>query len=191
LAEVVPLRAQSCFRGRPLPECRSFWITEFGYAYRINSEKDKPTSMFSGDFGMMRNLNDRIALGGLFFLGIDTNPDFHIGLKARFRYWLNSKNSLEISPGILLVHTRPFTEEPGLTGNVAMNFSDCFAIHSQIEVVRFRSRPSRSGFDLPPEDETDLAIYAGAKLGSKPGLIIGVVGGVITTLVILALLGAD
>jgi hypothetical protein len=25
---VAPLQAQTCFRGRPLPECRSFWLLE-------------------------------------------------------------------------------------------------------------------------------------------------------------------
>jgi len=62
----TPLRAQLvpapnapkalCFRGRPLPQCRAFWLTEFGLSL--------PDGPFGWELGGMRNVGKRSAVGG-------------------------------------------------------------------------------------------------------------------------------
>ena|SRR2546426_6671842 len=69
----TPLRAQLvpppnapkalCFRGRPLPQCRAFWLTEFGLSL--------PDGPFGWELGGMRNVGKRSAVGGTLYLRID------------------------------------------------------------------------------------------------------------------------
>src|SRR5437867_7375406 len=67
LSLAPPVRAQQgvpapnapkalCFRGRPLPSCRAFWLTEFGLSL--------PDGPFGWELGGMRNVGKRSAVGG-------------------------------------------------------------------------------------------------------------------------------
>ncbi len=110
LAAVTPAVAQaetsssdrSCFRGRPLGECRSFWITETSYSVRLSSV-DRQASFEPGrwllptaELGGMRNLSGRVAVGatiGAGFLG-----GFYLAAKPRARVWLSRKHRSTCRP---------------------------------------------------------------------------------------------
>jgi hypothetical protein len=170
------------------PERRSFWITEFGYNQRFNvstkvhqvedqfyahqwisTESYRPAKRyFTWEVGRMRAMNRRSALGAALFVGNDANDVLRFGIKPRYRRWLNQKISLDIAPGILIRGSDPLESTfPGVTTHVGLNFEDKFVLYGQMEM----NRTEKYG--------TDVAWYGGVKLGSSPGLIAGVVYGLI------------
>ncbi len=76
-------QADTCFRGRPLPECSAFWLTETGIGY-----------MGSGggrfwpicETGMMLNISEDYAVGATGYLAYDGKyEDLRGGIKVRLR----------------------------------------------------------------------------------------------------------
>ncbi len=156
--------AQHCFRGKPLPQCKTFWITEFGYSHRLDRQSNADF-YFTWEPGLMRNVGRQTALGATLFLGAD--EDGHrFGLKPRYRRWLNNSVSFDLGAGVLLGGENNFFNHrfPGLTSHVGLSFGDWLALTGHLEIFRFENR--RFGIK-----ETDFAWYVGAKLGSYPGLI--------------------
>jgi hypothetical protein len=108
--------AQTRFRGAPLPECRSFFLTEVsgGVIYDQNF-------VATADLGYMRNLDPGSAVGGSIFLsaeGVVEDSWVAFGLRPRYRRWLSRQTSLDAAlavggvagtsgstDGGLLVHT--------------------------------------------------------------------------------------
>lgn len=57
---------ENCFRGRPLPQCHSFWITEFGLSRRFGQRPrlysaGEATYYGTFELGWMVNRNERSA----------------------------------------------------------------------------------------------------------------------------------
>jgi hypothetical protein len=79
---------------------------------------------------------------------------------------------------------------PGLTGQVALGFSDSFAITSQLDF--FGSKRCVMGRDLisqrydclSREDTTERILYGGVRFGSAPGLAAGLLTPVVAFVVI-------
>ncbi len=171
LAQSVAARRDSspasphwCFRGRPRPVCRGFWLTEFGVASRVSSGRAYESGpLFTWDVGLMGNSGGRHALGATLFAQAGEEVAGG-GIRPRLRTWLNRSTSLDVAPGILLVI--PEHRTPGFSGSVALNFGDYAAITAH--VVR-----------IPPQlYETDQRIrtsaFVGGRLGSAPGAVTGV-----------------
>src|SRR5439155_250106 len=60
VAAQTPSRARDCYRGRLLPPCRSFWITEFGLLGRLNALPDLRITVdpfFRWEVGVYAGLN--------------------------------------------------------------------------------------------------------------------------------------
>ena len=174
LAGSKPAEAKTCFRGRSLPECKTFWITEFGYSRRFNLQPshypdNRPNDFLNWELGGMTNINRRSALGATLFGGFNVGGSYfgygsRIGLKPRFRLWLNPTTNLDLSPGIILYGDfNSFKPKfPGFTGQVGLNLRDWFALTSHLEIVRLETVG------------TDVVWYNGVKLGSYPGVFTGV-----------------
>jgi len=160
----LPANAQHCFRGKPLPECKTFWITEFGYNHRLD-QYNVSHSYFTWETGLMRNVDRQTAIGATLFFGAD--PYGHrYGLKPRYRRWLNNSVSLDFGAGVLLGGEHDFINRfPGLTSHVGLSFGDWLALTGHLEITRLQYKRFRI------IKETDYAWYVGAKLGSYPGLI--------------------
>jgi hypothetical protein len=154
--------AQDCFRGRPLPTCRSFWITESGIAKRVNPNATGDTDDFLAtlEVGRMRNRSNRTALGATAVFGIGSQlgggTDVMLGVKARYRRWVSTTTSFELAPGALVV---PSTGKVALTGHAAINLSDYAAVTAQVLAGRDGA------------GKQDVGAYLGVKLGSHPGVI--------------------
>jgi hypothetical protein len=153
---------QSCFRGRPLPTCRTFWVTESGIAKRASGD-----ILATAELGLMRNRSDRTALGAtaVFALGdqLTGSTDVMFGVKARYRRWLSPTTSVEVAPGALFV---PERRKVALTAHAAFNLSDYAAVTAQVL-----------------GGGNDVGVYVGVKAGSYPG----VVGAIAAPLVVLGL----
>jgi hypothetical protein len=167
----------SCFRGRPLPECRSFWITEAGTLYRFDSHdagknrKWHEKLMYNWELGWMYNRSPRSALGGSFFLDYDDLlNNTQIGIRARHRRWLSRSLSLDVAPGVIV--TGSAIECPGFSGLLVLNAADRVAATLRLDISKWERS---SGYDL--------AWYGGLRFCSYPGLIAGLAGPIIAAII--------
>lgn len=146
---VTPSPTRSCFRGRPKPTCDRFWLTEFGLAAPLLSGTNRVR--ISLEFGRMKNVSAKHAYGlGVFVEG--SEYDGGLGLRPRYRYWLDHKLSVDVAPGIAY--------SSGLSGQIALNFADHSAVSLQVAQLR---QQYGVGGNRP-------RVLVGARLGGKAGL---------------------
>lgn len=176
----------NCFRGRPLPECRSFWITELGYFRTALGSESPTTANPSGEdalkshtalaVGLMRNRSATRADGYTAELGIN-NRGLRVAGSRRYRFWLPSQQQLDLSLGAVHTSVRGFTRGKapgnGLTADVSYGLADLVAGTLRADVVR-------------ADRHTFGAVYTGVKVGSYSTLLAGV--GAVLYIGILALL---
>src|SRR5204863_210263 len=94
-------RTRDCYRGRPLPPCRSFWITEFGLLGRLNALPEPRTTVdpfFRWEVGGMQNRNERTAFGATIVIEAD-DLGSRYGITPRYRRWLAPSLALDLSAG--------------------------------------------------------------------------------------------
>jgi hypothetical protein len=169
------IAGQACFRGRPLPECRTFWITEAGVLYRFNLPESNhnwhETLMFNWELGLMFNRSKRYAIGGSFFLNFDDySNNTLVGFRPRYRHWLSPRISLDIAPGIILSESK--TRNFAFSGEVMLGVEDIIAAVARLDLVG-RESISANGPTL----------YGGLIFRSYPGLIIGLAGPIIAAII--------
>jgi hypothetical protein len=117
--------APRCWRGRPLPTCRSFWLTEvrgeyvyatttrhyrFDYGTVVN-EYDRPdvTNGLIWTVGPMVNTSSSRAVGATFSAGIVSDGS-RIALEARRRWWADTGGAhptFDVSAGFLRLNVPP------------------------------------------------------------------------------------
>jgi hypothetical protein len=159
--------AKACFRGRPLPDCESFWLTESGVFWRFDRKASRDWHerlLYSIEIGLMKNRCECSALGGTVMLAFeDMTNDFRLAFKGRYRRWLSQKHSVDIAPGIYLTGSK--TDFPSFTTSVSLNAADYFALVGVLDILK-----SEKG------GGTDFAWFGGIRFGSEPGLIIAIAG---------------
>lgn len=178
IALVQTAPAQSCFPGRPLPGCRSFPVTEIGYAHRLDQTPlatggEPQVHYLNGEVGWMFNRSPRLAVGGAFFAGalVDYAFEFRPGFKGRVRYWISPRAGLELGAGVILGRVpaersidSPEERRLGGAAHLGLSYRDAVLLLLQSEY-------------LPNPIDRDLTGYLGARLGSKPAawtaLIVG------------------
>ncbi len=165
---------KACFAAKPLPECRTFWLTEVGYYKRAFGYGVFPSSPLPGErrpdldshgsweVGLMSNRSLRTAVGGTFLVGTGGST-FRLGLKGRYRRWIPERKFVEVSAGALRVATSsPYSQGRstgfGITGDVSVGWRDWVALTARADAVR------GSG-------HTAGAVYGGVRLGSYPGIV--------------------
>lgn len=153
-----------CFKGEPLPTCRSFWITEAGYVYGLAGIPHQDHHYATWELGLMANTSEQSAIGGTLYAGLQFGEGLRWGLKARYRRWLANSLSIDVAPGILLSVAEK--SSPGFTGHVGFNVDDRFAFVSQWDVV---TNPWHWN-GTRPVSRREVGWYGGVKLGSKPAL---------------------
>jgi len=178
--EVAAAPRLGCFRGRPLPACRSFWIVEMQAEAPL--AQTTQTITFTGEspyeigfferklewnLGHMLNLTPRHAVGGVLTAGT-ASTHFLSGVKLRGRTWLNADVSVELEGGLLTgmeVHPEPSLS---VTADARLNIRDQGFFY-----VRW------DGLQVPPEQHPlftteggfQQALSVGAGLGSLPSLV--------------------
>jgi len=164
-----------CWRGQPIPACDRFLLTEFGFyrsivqpaatvtyswypdstqqsSYQI---RDTPWN-FTWEVGGMVNANARTAVGATILLGANDDGGT-VGIKARYRRWLNSDGiALDVGAGVrtsqsdrgtnatyLGPSSSTFTDQappPAFTGDVAINARDYVSLVARVDIARFDNR---------------------------------------------------
>jgi hypothetical protein len=166
-----PHGTHTCFRSRPLPACDAFWLTEFGIGLRMASATSPYPSgtLFTWELGWMKNRGPWSAGGAAVFLGV---PDqggggAAIGIRPRLRRWLSATTSLDIAPGVVLVHPGSVNYAPAFSGHADLNLSDWCAVTTHVQV----------GSQLDPTatvSRTSVSWFAGGRLGAVPGAVTAV-----------------
>lgn len=166
--------SRECFRGRPLPTCKSFWITEAGYAGRLTSgDEFRPsdgssTSTPGGsllatlELGYMWNVGPRLALGG--GVGAGTFEGIYFAVKPRVRFWASPDVAIDLEPSIRL-NQGPGTSRLGL--DAAVSFQDRLGLFVQTSRVTVTTYSPEFGV---VSTRVRPSIYGGVRLGSKLGV---------------------
>ncbi len=151
-----------CFRGRPLPTCRSFLLTEFGGGFRLRYGPYRYTApLFSYEVGWVRNLDRQWAFGGSAF-GEGADEGAVLGLRPRVRYWASPSVSVDIAPGAAL-----FNRHLAFSGAVALGVADRFALTTTVHIL-----PATPAL-LTEGHATQYTWYGGARFGSLWGVLTG------------------
>lgn len=153
---------QACFRGRPLPACRSFWITEAALSGRVDGRSDQRAVALTFDFGHMKNLSPHQALGGSIFMrsrGAEALSSVAFGLRPRYRHWLSRVFSLDVAPGLVLVQSGDYLRSslPTVSAEFALGAADLVALTAEADLVRI------------PGHGIDTAWFVGGRLGGGSG----------------------
>jgi hypothetical protein len=167
----LPAAAQDCWRGEPSPECRSFWVTEFGIFWRLDEISREIRSEEIYDYGIryevgpMFNLNGKYALGGTATL--TGTGETGLGIHGRLRYWMNRNWSLDLSPGIIL-HGSSGDDDyellyPAASTRLVLNYADFVGFYAGVEQIRVR------------QEGSELDWYFGMHAASYPGTGLGLI----------------
>ena len=201
-----------CFRGRPLPACKSFWIFEMqGSAplmqtSRVVQSPGGPAfrqeafdSQLEWNLGHMVNMGSTYAIGGVVTAGTG-NGDALTGLKLRVRRWLGSDSSLEAEGGLLRNDGNGGQRSNGVgrTAALRLNIRDQGSFFLRWDMLPIAARSGRS-YDgdrsmsrswLAPGG-THHALSIGVETGSVPALITTGAAGVLLAVMFALLVSGD
>lgn len=186
-APAAAQRAPICFRGRPLPRCRAFFLTEASYLRRlVGTQRTYQQSRFDGasypisvrdldqqhlswEVGYMVNRGSQRAVGATLMMGTG-DAGARVAAKGRYRYWIDGGDaSVDLSLGVTRASVRSadfpgVSRGTGLTADVALGVGDFAAFTARAELLRARSR-------------TAGALHGGVRLGSYPAIGASILGG--------------
>ena len=192
------LFAQPCLTTKPAPACRSCFITEFGYAYKITSPLKRRAietignsvtnayewevggrHYLTSELGYLRNLNAQYGLGFTHFTRWDIGNNLRGGMKLRMRRWLNQKISLDLSGGTILWGIDDSElKRSTFIGSASVSFSDWEAVSVHIEVLEtqpydyvYPSGTDGMLYRSSSPRRRNVGVYLGYKLSSAPGLV--------------------
>jgi hypothetical protein len=122
------LPAQACFRGRPQPACRSFWLTEAEAGTALVGRNRPSGNLRLGiEVGWMHALGQRSAIGGGIAAVYDQSA--YASLRPRYRRWLSGTWALDLSPGIRWTPGRIETVEARL----ALSWRDLGGVWTEVD----------------------------------------------------------
>lgn len=154
-----PVAAQtSCLRGRPLPTCTNWWITEpfLGSVHSGGTFAGQPhrrsDAVFGIELGAMINATPRHAAGASFVWSTRT-----VGARARYRLWLTPELGLDLGPGF----------QANEDGIVAVELVGGIMVH---DVAGMYVGAARN------HDRDRWEMMFGMRGGGVPGLVLSVLG---------------
>lgn len=189
-AGATPLVAQSpsdtadragCFRIRPAPACRSYWLVEVQGVVPVASSSQPDAirgtvSVFDDNnlefnLGHMLNVTSELSLGGAVTLGSGSGgvPD---GVRARVRWWMAPEVSLEFEGGVLRTNLGSWVGSPlmGPSIGLRVNLFDVGAVllrYDQVDVPsdgRWSGGPA-SGISLGASASSGNAVVVSTIIG--------------------------
>ena len=164
----------SCFRPRPSPTCKRFWVTELSLGYMPHGEG---RLWSESELGLMYNMKDRDAAGLTSYIAFDSqSTDLRRGVMVRYGRWVRSDLSMNISGGVLLAGGAYDESHPGWAGHVDVDYKDMVAPYLGIVATQRGDR------------HASVAYHAGLRFGSYIGAGTTVAA---AALIALALIGRE
>lgn len=168
-----------CLRGGTPETCKVFWITEFGASVLLSSNRGADAILVTWELGAMGRVSPAGAFGAAVFLSFDGSPQGNlVGVRPRYRHWFRS-TPLDVAVGL---YKRIETSGgPGVTGQVALGLTDWIAITTQVDFFGSTRCAERGDFGrcVLSEAFTDKSWYGGARLGSVPGIVTGLLAPIV------------
>lgn len=164
-------------RGRPLPWDQGFPIIQGGLLGALSDQNpysDGEEGVAVADFGYLRNVSPKAAVGATFSL-VGNQDYLRVGLKPRVRRWITRTTSLDFAVGAFTCvdDTTGDVDHTGVgfTGEASLNFGDFVSITNLVEFSNVDERVNRGPYlDTYVTSGTELAWYLGLKLGGEPGI---------------------
>jgi|GEM_PF-2180468 len=133
---------KACYRGRPSPPCRSFWITEFGGAWYtvppIGQEAPESRELlFLWEMGWMRSRSARDAVGASVFFAT-SDEVMRAGVRGRYRRWLGDELSVDVAPTLIVLQSNQAYDvraTPGVSVLGALGFGDVIVLTGEVEAA--------------------------------------------------------
>ncbi len=187
-SSVAPIETKAfVLRPRPLPEVRSFLVSEVGVMIQLAGANVTPgDDALQGvtDQGVMVNASEKLGVG-LVFHGEAGGGRSRLGPEIRARRWIGRNSSVDVQAGAMIwggeSNGIDFTG-PSPHAQVTINGNDVIAlqVQAQLHAVHLRGDYPHVG-GLPPtgidEDHNELVMHAGARLGTVPGVFATVILG--------------
>lgn len=144
-----------CWRGKPLSQCRSFWITEMAGQYAFVATKTNYTLTYGSQvetrsiadeseqllwtIGPMFNTAPARALGVTLSAGL-VNEGEREAIEVRRRQWLGAAQSLDFSAGVLRMSIPKSLERTtgaayGLTTGMYLGGGDLIHLNGHVDFV--------------------------------------------------------
>lgn len=165
-----------CWRGKPLPDCRTFLVTELGVYARLDEDPtqaaDNPV-YFTLDLGLVKNVSPTTGLG-LTAYGATGDSHARVGARFRYRRWLSRDISVDVAPGVIVYGSEDggYTHQaPGFVLGATCNWRDWVALGLEVEHSRYEIEGYTPGEFTAPEKISDTTWRLGGKLGSAPGVL--------------------
>ncbi len=157
--------AQLCWRGKPAPDCRYFFVTEFGGVLPISENNaGAQIQRLNWELGGLLNFTQRNAAGASFYFSLSKNSELYGGGKLRYRFWLNRSFSLDCGAG-LMWRLNYIASGTNYTGHIGLNYRDIVSFIVQIDVLE--------------DTITSLGIKTGSWIGAASGTAAAVGGTVL------------
>lgn len=125
-----------CFRAQGCPNCDWAILIALGMAQSPEVCGEGP--YVSGELGLLRNVSERVGVGGTFFYGGD-DCAARYGVRSHVRLWLHPQASLDFGPGIILGAEEgeysPY-QWPSFTGQVSLDLAGLVAPFYQVDLLR-------------------------------------------------------
>jgi hypothetical protein len=166
-----------CWRGRPLPACRGFFVVEAQGSMPVWSSRStiriatfRPEtfeSQLDWNLGFMVNVSEWWAVGGVITVGTGSSDPL-TGIKARARRWIQPGLSAEIQAGALRTDAAGgFAQTPlwGATADARLNVKDWGSLFVRWDGVDVPAQASPDG-DVFEEGRFHQGLYVGAGAGS-------------------------
>jgi hypothetical protein len=208
----VPVRTDPfCWRGRPLPRCRSFALFELGVYGRLATtrlrerytlpsvgaqqrDEEAFSSQFGWSAGAMRNLDASTAVGGALVLAFGDAGNTVAGT-VRLRRWTGRGTSVELAGGpgaaqVPLPIVSGTVDGVDLLGGEGIGWRPALLAEARANASDLIALSVRGVVVPRAGGRQQAAVLAGASTGSGLAAI-GTVGlGILTALAIAALAGA-
>lgn len=159
------------FRGGDRSHCASFLVTEAGVFVPLSGAAPDQNLFGSVDVGWMGNVGRRSAVGTSAFWESGTYHN-RGGVRLRYRRWLKSRLSLELSPGVVLAGNDTY-DPPGYIGQAALNVGDLMSVVVEGEHERFNSPywywNGSSTVPSPAQHASNTTLRVGLRAGSYLG----------------------
>ena len=151
-----------CWTAQPKPRCSVLLLTNTGLY---------TGPRYVGDLGLMVNVNPRDAVGASFFLTGDGNR-FTVGPSLRYRRWTSEGGALDLALGVRGAIRS--VDHGAVIGLIKYNFGPYFGLAIRPEI------PMNCG------DHCEPGLSVGFEIGSWPGALAPVVGGLIGLVALVA-----
>jgi len=164
LLSATAAAAQTCWRGRQLPACRRFWITESGARFgRYESFANHHVGSASA-LGLMVNRSPGAALGAtLEFTTGGESGTYRLAVVPRYRRWISGAVAFDLGLGVaVLGEGERAAGFKGMSALAALNYRDLAMVTAALE--------SRRGTSTGTQTVGTVGIRCGAYLGALVAL---------------------